>query len=616
MTSGLSGWTPPTGILPSDVIRAAINRRGDVPPWVYIAALVTSMLLWPLPVVVFKTLPFLAVLLFISVSLYELNRVFRRGEAPRHKFMIPRRVACVVGFGWVTLAIMIGTGHQFIAAILSLIYVEMILHRPATANDTNLWWAATRLSSVLVSSGVFTGAPPDGASAWTVHPRGRIRKTEYGESITIELPKGYVASDIEKRLERFSSDLGFAPRRVWIDQDPADPARCVTIGVAAQRDSGVIVPSPMGDRDRTDCRKPFRIGTDVRGNEVKLQTYGTNDLFGGIPNSGKTSTGRIEISNFVLDPRATIMGVDGKGSRKDYACLQPVAHKWVWGTATDPVTPTMDLLDYVYRVCQYRNERSDNEPEGGWPGVLVLLEELQEIRSACDPQQLQLLDKRLGQIIRLGRAVFVKILISTQRPTVTDVPSGVRNLVAQQLCLKVRGAEDAKIILGSTPKVPLPTKAGEGIVMNEEGITAVDLDFMDLKTFAEICERGRQLRLKEPTPPLMPAETEEEIEDFEAEVKALDPTSHVNALEIAVLDALSIRSMTATQLHEILPAEFGLKTPQAVGRVCAQLPGVQQTRVNVGGKSNPGWTLAPQYRKGTSDTVITPSVNESPERVS
>ncbi len=570
------------------------------------------MMLWPLPVVVFKSLPFVATLLFIVVSVYELNRVFRNGGSPRHKFMIPRRLACAVAFGWVTLIMLISTNHPFIATILAILYVEMILHRPASGNDADLWWAASRLAAVLVSSGVFTGSPPEGMTTWSVHPRGRIRRTEYGESITIELPKGYIAADIEKRLDRFASDLGFAPRRVWIDHDPADPARCVTIGVAAQRDSGVIVPSPLGDRDRTDCRKPFRIGTDVRGNEVKLQTYGTNDLFGGIPNSGKTSTGRIEISTFVLDPRATIMGVDGKGSRKDYACLQPIAHKWVWGTEVDPVTPTMELLDYVYRLCQYRNERSDNEPEGGWPGVLVLLEELQEIRSACDPAQLQQLDKRLGQIIRLGRAVFVKLLISTQRPTVTDVPSGVRNLVAQQLCLKVRGAEDAKIILGTTPKIPLPTKAGEGIVVNEEGVTAVDLDFMDLQTFAEICERGRQLRLKEPTAPLMPADTEEEIEDAAQD----EPTSSVNELEIAVLDALSIRSMTATQLFEVLPPELGLKTPQAVGRACARLPGVQQTRVTVAGKSNPGWTLSPQYRKGVSDTVSTPSANETSEKVS
>jgi hypothetical protein len=453
------------------------------------------------------------------------------------------------------------TGHSTLTSVMAVAAAQAFAHRPPYPQPASqAWHSHNRLAGALVTAGILKR--PEPGALPTILFRGKRQRTPHGESVKVELPPGTVVDDVIRRQDRLASDLGFPPRRLWLDHDPKDPAGYVTIGVAHEHGDSVTA-SPLADATRTDWREPVRIGTDVRGRPVLLRTAGTNDLIGGIPNSGKTSTVRIQLAHYALDPTATLYGVDGKGSRKDYAAFRPLCRRWVWGTDDDAAQQVLDLLREVLAVVQSRNVQSDCEPDGGWPGVLVLLEELQEIRSAASADQLRALDDLLGRCIRLGRAVSVKIVVSTQRPTVSDVPSGVRNLVAQQLCLKVRGVEDARIVLGSTPTLPLPARAGEGFVSTDDGQAAVDLDYLDLPTFAALCQRAASLRsAPEPT--------------AEPTVTPTDPFAG------AVHGLLALGPMQASALREMLPESIRPKDAQALGFALRSVPGVERCRLQPG----------------------------------
>jgi hypothetical protein len=58
--------------------------------------------------------------------------------------------------------------------------------------------------------------------------------------------------------------------------------------------------------------------------------------------------------------------------------------------------------------------RTRNTAGGSHPGLLVLLEELQDVRNAATKGQRERLDTTLGRVVRQGRAVNTHIVISTR----------------------------------------------------------------------------------------------------------------------------------------------------------------------------------------------------------
>ena len=80
------------------------------------------------------------------------------------------------------------------------------------------------------------------------------------------------------------------------------------------------------------------------------------------------------------------------------------------------------MLETVLRIVRYRN-RVDEDGTLDWPVVQVWLEEFQDIRDAADSEQQARMDKALRRIVRMGRAVRVRVRIITQRSSVDDLPS-------------------------------------------------------------------------------------------------------------------------------------------------------------------------------------------------
>ena len=217
------------------------------------------------------------------------------------------------------------------------------------------------------------------------------------------------------------------------------------------------------------------------------------------------------------------------------------------------------MLTELVGIVQRRNGASDRRAPGyKHGGLLILLDEWQDVRSAAVGKVGERIDVLLGRIVRMGRAVGAHVVVATQRPSVDDVPSGVRNLLSQRLAGVIRNAADAALVLGEAPALSLPTKPGEFLVATPTGTVAATLDFLDQKDWETVCARAAALRAPKATPATTDAqngsESPEKLSQSDPAVTApvmpLDPTLS------AVLEVLADgppQGMTAAAVLAALP---------------------------------------------------------------
>ncbi|MGI8680920.1 MAG: hypothetical protein ACR2JO_02055 [Mycobacteriales bacterium] len=425
----------------------------------------------------------------------------------------------------------------------------------ARAPKSSDWWAHRKLVPALVQAGILR-RPGIKEPAPKVLYKGRPTVDERGTAVTVTLP-GVAAVEVEHKRVQLAAALGVPARLLVVRHDTDHAANVVTLWVGSPSSAGSAV-SPLAVVERTDWSQPVRIGCDERGNPVTLATVEQNTLVAGVPGSTKTTQARKLVGHWVLDPATSLYGLDGKGSQ-DYRLAAPYFTRWVSGADENAPAELVAMLAEVLETVRARN----NAGEVG-PGLLLLLEELQDVRAAADRRTMAELDTLRGRIIRMGRAVGVHVLISTQRPSTDDVPSGVRNLVTQRLCLMVRNPADAALVLGTAPPLALPTRRGEGVLTTPASTRAVTLDLLDDAAFAAVCRRAGAMRQTHPAP----AVCRQPFAD-------------------AVAGLLRDGPLTATALYEWLPEELRQGSKVALGRAVGQLAGVERTRV---GKS-PAWQL-------------------------
>jgi DNA segregation ATPase FtsK/SpoIIIE-like protein len=216
-----------------------------------------------------------------------------------------------------------------------------------------------------------------------------------------------------------------------------------------------------------------------------------------------------------------------------------------------------------------RNLNSRTQPNP--PGVLLILEEYQDIRAAADDDKARkVLDAELGRIVRMGRAVGFHILISTQRPSVEDFPSGQRNLINQRACLMTRNGQDAALVLGHTPTLPLPARRGDAIVALPDRDCAATIDYLNDSDWQTLCDRAANLRR---------VDTNEPVAADEPEAEPSPPSP----LEAAVVDILSHsgRLTPAMLLYHL--QSTGVETnATALGRALDGMAGVERGRDGAG----------------------------------
>lgn len=512
----------------------------------------------------YLALPYAAVPLTVLVGAVGCRLAWqrRKGAPAPSRWLTSRRTFAFTCAAVDLCAVVTYFGWGRLAAVLAAMALEVLLRRRSDTAPTVTWHSHTRLSGALVNAGVLA-APKDQALP-TLSYRGRPQHDERGSTVTVDLPAGVTYEQVQTKRKQLASALGVAERSLVVSHDPADPANAVTLWVGTAKPTEPV-PSELATTEQTVWSEPFRIGTDQQGRPVTLSLFEQNVIVGGRMGYGKTTTVRVPLLQVILDPRSRGNGLDGKGARKDYNALKPLCDEWIWGTDADAVERTLRVFHKHLAIVRERNSTED-EPEGGWPCQFLLLEEYQVIRTAANREQQAELDEVLGNIVREQRAVGGLLIVSTQRPSVDDLPAGVRNLLSLGLCMNVR-PDDARIVLGTTPDLPIPSEPGVAIFGSPRGQVLVDVDLIDLPAWKAACARALARRPVAPVSLVKP-----EPVDLTTPVVPVDPFGD------AVRNALALGPMTPTALLESLPADLRPGTPQALAQRIGRLSDVERGR--------------------------------------
>lgn len=385
-------------------------------------------------------------------------------------------LAFVAGFAWVY------TGTWMTPLLLIGLVLLMTRWRPKTRKG---WWTQAVLSQALVDAGVLR---MKGETLPSLSYKGKPVHDEHGTTVAVGLPQARGVEDVAPR--RLAQALRIPVNRLTITQHEDDPANVIRVHVGVQQSKKPAAP-PVADAIQTIWRDDIVIGRNSRGADVVMQTGARNTIAGGKPGMGKTSFGHMVLAHYLLDPSTIIHVMDGKGSRDDYAACAPLLDTYIELQRPDVVDALIGLLTTVGVEVDRRNGAGGNHP-----GTLLVLEEIQNVRSRAggDRKRLAEIDRLMGEIIRLGRAVNVHILTLVQKPSSNDIPTGFRSQFTQGLAFKMHRADYRMVLDGAEPEVALPAREGQAIWCAEGEQEAMVCYYLDDAAWRKVCKRAATLR--------------------------------------------------------------------------------------------------------------------------
>jgi DNA segregation ATPase FtsK/SpoIIIE, S-DNA-T family len=282
-----------------------------------------------------------------------------------------------------------------------------------------------------------------------------------------------------------------------------------------------------------DAWTPVPFGRDARQRRIDLPLVWTSLLVGAIPREGKTFAIRLPAAGLILDPYTRLYVFDGKGG-KDWDAAEAVAYRFVRGDELDHAYAVRDYLVELVAEVQSRFARMatlDDEvcpeskitpamsrnPNLGMPITAVIIDEVHVFLENPIREQIGGKKTTLGDyiadlmtyLVRKGPAAGIVVILATQRPDSTTIPSRLRAVLGSRFALRVMDWRDSNIVLGEQMNTRgydastlLPSHKGVGILRPDgETDAGADVVAMTVRTYympnpqwREICARGRALR--------------------------------------------------------------------------------------------------------------------------
>jgi len=281
----------------------------------------------------------------------------------------------------------------------------------------------------------------------------------------IDLPYGVTVPDIAERRERLASGLRRPLGAVW--PEPASDAHAgrLVLWVGDEDLSKRLPPEwPFLRGGTVDLFAPFPFGTDPRGRPVMMSLFENNVLVGSLPGAGKTSAVRVILLAAALDPTAEIWAYNLKGTA-DLDCAMHVAGRYATGMDDGTVLEVLQTLrdlreEIARRAAVFRRIPRTDAPDGkitrrlanvralGLHPLVVVIDECQNL--FAHGQYGREAGELAEQIIKLGRALGVILVLATQRPDAASLPTGVSSNASIRFCLRVMGQTENDMILGTS----------------------------------------------------------------------------------------------------------------------------------------------------------------------
>lgn len=281
----------------------------------------------------------------------------------------------------------------------------------------------------------------------------------------VDLPYGVTAADVVERREKLASGLRRPLGCVWPEGVSEEhPGRLVLWVGDQPMNKAKQAPWPLLAEGAASIFEPLPYGVDQRGRPVSITLMFANLLIGAIPRMGKTFALRVLLLAAALDVLVELRIFELKGTG-DLSMLEGVCHDYGQGF-TDPVLErALRSLREMRKELARRAEvisslPRDLCPENKVTPALAANKKLglHPIVFAVDECQMLFDHKTFGaeaseiaeEMIRLGPALGIMLVVATQRPDKDAIPTGVSANVGLRLCFKVMGQVENDMVLGTS----------------------------------------------------------------------------------------------------------------------------------------------------------------------
>jgi S-DNA-T family DNA segregation ATPase FtsK/SpoIIIE len=388
------------------------------------------------------------------------------------------------------------------------------------ATASQMGWAGSieSIRQALIDAGLMR---PDQTISPVVHPH----EVGAGYLMVVDLPPGLTADRVKTKRSEFASALRVNSSFMNIEQAGPDSRMRLWISVGDPF-AGGPQRFPLLDADRWNAWLPAPFGVTPSGQEVPLRLLYSNYLGGGKPRQGKTFTSRIVVAPYVLDPRPRIFCANGKGDGA-WNAIGQVAVTYTNGRSNDAAWQVNAMLDQVIAEMDDRFSRMSGsrivEEDGLEPWALIIDEvhlytansELtdERIRGKKDAPLGEVIAHKLTDIVKIGPAAGIILVLLTQKPGDTSIPADLRDQMGTRFANKVMTYQTSNQILGNLSPLGYDASRisaqhkGVGILVPDmdESVTGdLELDdyptvrpyFCDDQDWNALCARGRELRLE------------------------------------------------------------------------------------------------------------------------
>ncbi|MGW7239721.1 FtsK/SpoIIIE domain-containing protein [Streptomyces sp. NPDC054804] len=386
--------------------------------------------------------------------------------------------------------------------------------------------SAQQLNDALRAAGLLKSGKGDDEGPRVTCVMGPVRDGR-GWSVMFDLPKGggKTAADVLAKRTTIAAELGVDEIQVIASRVRAAAggnAGRVSMWVADDDpyllDGEPKNNTPLLKADRFSIWEPIPFGRDARGNRITVPVMWQSLFFGGLPRRGKTFTQRLMTAAGLLDPYVRHYIADGKGGA-DWMPMKAVAHRLVMGAEDDAVEALKSMLKELLaemerRFVLLRGLPPSVCPEGkltpaivekyNLPVIFVTIDELQEYFTAMEKDDRDQVINDLCRIARRGPAAGFVSNFASQRPDAESVPTKLREIITLRYCTQVVDQTSSDMVLGkgkaaqgADASVLSEEHRGTGVlVTGPASFVTVLADFLDGPAFAELCQRGRALRIQ------------------------------------------------------------------------------------------------------------------------
>lgn len=279
---------------------------------------------------------------------------------------------------------------------------------------------------------------------------------------TVRLPHGYTVSKVMGAKEELANGLRRPTGAVWPDGDE-DDASILQLWVGFQAMGRMKQPEwPLLRSGQADFFKPTAYGTDNRARVIKIGLFENNIVCGAIPGAGKSAAIRVIASGAALDPTVQLRLWSLK--QNDFAALERVSHTFGYGLTDDVLEACIEDLRSVKAEIIRRTQILSAQPKElcpdgkltrqlanrrdlGLQPVVMVIDECQNLFShetyGSEAKKVAM------DVIRMGRAYGVVLILCTQRPDTESLPKGVSANASVKICLRMTDHNAVDMVLGT-----------------------------------------------------------------------------------------------------------------------------------------------------------------------